>query len=279
MTRGRLSAPDREQFDGKFIDQTSLVPVLLDSLYRSNVISRASGFVDISPGGPVLVTNRHVVTGRHQITGSPLHKQAMLPDEIVIWLRHTQFSLVRHAQPLFDDDLRPRWLEHPTLRERADLVCLPLAGLPREVRTWPRTGCVEELPVDVILSPMTSVAIIGFPFAKSAETLPLWTSGTIASEPDFDFEELPVMLVDARTRSGQSGSPVILHVGSGGIAVEQGTRMLARPASYFLGVYSGRVNDESDLGFVWRASALEQLLGHGVPSTAPDPDGLRDDGC
>ncbi|ALN80403.1 hypothetical protein LA76x_2270 [Lysobacter antibioticus] len=33
-----------------------------------------------------------------------------------------------------------------------------------------------------------------------------------------------------------------------------------RPATRFLGVYSGRINAQSDLGFVWKASAVAELI-------------------
>jgi hypothetical protein len=31
-------------------------------------------------------------------------------------------------------------------------------------------------------------------------------------------------------------------------------------AEQFIGVYSGRINEQSDLGFVWKASALVDIL-------------------
>jgi hypothetical protein len=34
----------------------------------------------------------------------------------------------------------------------------------------------------------------------------------------------------------------------------------AGPMTRFLGTYRGRVNAESDLGFVWKASAVQELL-------------------
>lgn len=31
------------------------------------------------------------------------------------------------------------------------------------------------------------------------------------------------------------------------------------PVSKFIGIYSGRINPESDIGIVWKASAIQQL--------------------
>ena len=38
------------------------------------------------------------------------------------------------------------------------------------------------------------------------------------------------------------------------------TAMFGGPASRFLGIYSGRINDQSDLGLVWKATALRDLV-------------------
>lgn len=32
------------------------------------------------------------------------------------------------------------------------------------------------------------------------------------------------------------------------------------PVTKFQGIYSGRINDQSDLGMVWKASAVAQLV-------------------
>jgi hypothetical protein len=39
----------------------------------------------------------------------------------------------------------------------------------------------------------------------------------------------------------------------------------------FHGVYSGRINEESDLGFVWKASALREIIDGCVRGTVGGP--------
>jgi hypothetical protein len=39
-----------------------------------------------------------------------------------------------------------------------------------------------------------------------------------------------------------------------------GETMFGRPVWKFMGIYSGRINAESDLGIVWKASALDELI-------------------
>jgi len=106
----------------------------------------------------------------------------------------------------------------------------------------------------------SEVFVVGFPFyvhegLKGAAT---WTRGSIATEPTLNYEDLPCMLLDARTRQGQSGSPVVHHRKIGIPVQQEGPFYISRDE--LLGVYSGRVNDESDLGFMWRPDAIREVI-------------------
>jgi hypothetical protein len=62
------------------------------------------------------------------------------------------------------------------------------------------------------------------------------------------------------TRPGQSGSPVIYH-SSGLILTSDGDLQLRTgPTTRWLGVYSGRINEQSDIGMVWKAKAVAELI-------------------
>jgi hypothetical protein len=280
MTVRTFQTPLNPELDGKPITAASLVPVRLELVARGEAISSATGFVDVSPQGPVLVTNRHVFTGRHQHTGEPLDRMARLPDQVRMWFRErSELRLVGHTQPLFDEGLAAFWLEHPSLVDRADVACLPLVGNfgPEGLTFSARPAYIPPLPKDdpPLLPPTTSVAIVGFPFAKHTAGFPVWTTGTIASEEAFPYDGLPVLLVDSRTRPGQSGSPVLFH--SQVVFSAQGMATYPGPVTYFLGVYSGRIAADSDIGMVWRTDVVDELLRGGVRSRAQDPDGLRND--
>jgi len=45
------------------------------------------------------------------------------------------------------------------------------------------------------------------------------------------------------------------------------SRLFEEPGWRFLGVYSGRINDQSDLGLVWNLTAITDILQSGVPGT------------
>lgn len=73
----------------------------------------------------------------------------------------------------------------------------------------------------------------------------------------------PVFLIDCRTRPGQSGSAVIAFRPGGYRRHHEGrvsTSLSTETAWEFLGIYSSRVNADSDLGKVWHVSAVEEVL-------------------
>jgi hypothetical protein len=39
-----------------------------------------------------------------------------------------------------------------------------------------------------------------------------------------------------------------------------GTGFFQGPLMRFLGIYSGRINDETDIGIVWKVSAIRELF-------------------
>lgn len=165
---------------------------------------------------------------------------------------------VPKSEPLYDSNGDPLWLEHPAHARRVDVVALPLT----------RTQGVQLFPYDpvnpgpsIVFGPSETASIIGFPFGLTGGgALGIWVQGTIATEPAIDYLDLPCLLVDSRTREGQSGSPVIVYRPSGYSTEEASMMLTGQPAERFIGVYSGRINKESDLGFVWKARALTEIL-------------------
>lgn len=153
---------------------------------------------------------------------------------------------------------QPRWREHPALGDKADFVALPLSDL-HDVQLYPYDLLGGPA---VALLPAEPISVVGFPFGLQAGgSLAVWATGFVASEPQIDFNNLPIFLVDCRTRPGQSGSAVITHRNGGAVTMEDGSAAIfTGPVTKFRGIYSGRINDQSDIGLVWKASAVEQLV-------------------
>lgn len=211
-----------------------------------------------SRNGPVLLTNRHVVTLRSPGWWRALTKGGP-PDEIaVIHNRKDQLgSWVQRVEPLFTAG-QPRWIEHPTLKDKADVVALPLTQLD-DVALYPYDVTNSA---DISIGPADTVSVIGFPFGITAGGgLAVWSTGFVASELDIDFDDMPVFLIDCRSRPGQSGSPVIAYRTASAPTASAAITIFGRPTYRFLGIYSGRINAESDLGRVWKASAIRELIG------------------
>ena len=86
----------------------------------------------------------------------------------------------------------------------------------------------------------------------------IWVTGFVASETGLDS---PIFLVDSRTRPGQSGSAVIAQRNGGAFSGKDGnTTIITGIITQFLGIYSGRINKDSDIGTVWKASAIKELI-------------------
>ncbi len=110
------------------------------------------------------------------------------------------------------------------------------------------------------------LSIVGFPFGiTGGGGLGIWVQGSVATEPTLDFNGLPCFLIDSRTRPGQSGSPVIAYAAGGAVSMADGsTEIHGGPVEEFLGAYSGRINDQSDLGFVWKSAAVQEIVDKGA---------------
>lgn len=237
----------------------SVQSLLIEMGAKGNRLGSGTAFVAASKKGPVLITNWHNLAGRHPETKQPISPTGAIPDEINIIHNKAKAlgNWIPACEPLYANG-KPRWVEHPTLGERVDVVALPLLKLD-DVELYPHdiTGRHK-----IRVGPAEPVSVIGFPFGLQAGgSLAVWATGFLASEPDIDFRDLPLMLVDCRTREGQSGSAVIAYRSGGAVSMEDGsTAIINGPTQRFLGCYSGRVNKESDLGLVWKASAVKEIV-------------------
>jgi hypothetical protein len=84
--------------------------------------------------------------------------------------------------------------------------------------------------------------ILGYPFGNAPPAFPVWKRGSIASEPDLVWMTTGYYLVDTASRPGMSGSPVILRDWTNDYVVEAVRAFNDKPATNFLGVYSGRLH-------------------------------------
>ncbi len=250
-----------------FFDSLSGVSRYIRMYFGHTLLSSGTCFFVMTADGPVLVTNRHNFTGRDNITGKPLHKGCGIPDHAIVTLHgpkevHYHIDLVDHANPKV-----PSWVEHPILGAKADIVALPVKEMVNIIGeknsislesvsshgNWHRWDVGSELQV------------IGYPYGQIGGPFPIWSKGFIASEPDVNIADLPIFLIDCKSRPGQSGSPVWARFKKGDVITHKDKDWQAKQAmNYFLGVYSGRLRTDSDLGLVWKRSCIEEVVNHAI---------------
>ena len=242
------------------IDPLSCVSLSLECFLQGTVIGTGTGFVVVSNETNYLITNWHVVTGRDPNTGQPMSNTGTVgPDTIGIWhhdasrLGSWHLKTERLILPSTGEHL---WKEH-SLGRQIDVIVLPLSTS-GDTRIYNLD--ISLARTDLVVSPSEPVSIVGFPFGiAAAGKFPIWKTGHIASDIDLNYEGKPVFLVDATTRPGMSGSPVFarrlgMHRSSTGWNIGGGDVIR------FLGVYSGRIRDQSDVGMVWKPSIIDEIL-------------------
>lgn len=253
------------------VNGASIQSLYLEPTFLSRPLGGATGFVVsvVGPGRPTkhyLVTNWHVLAGRRSDDHTIMDKVgSATPDKVTI--HHNVQGVIGSWKPvveaLRDEDDRPLWLEHPAFGSQVDVGVLPLTRLDGVNVAHHDLNEGSDIVVEVT----TDVSVVGFPFGvRHAGGFGIWTRGTIATEFEVDFDGMPCFLIDARTREGQSGSPVLYwdirnqtRRNGDSFHITQGAQ------ARFLGIYSGRIRDDSDLGRVWRPSAILQVINGRTP--------------
>lgn len=252
---------------------------------KLNRLATGTGFTVVTGGRRFLVTNLHNLRGK-DFDGNHLGGHAVEPTHIGIEAENGLFPTngrVRIIQALYDAHNQPLWFQHPK-DPRCDVAVLEITkgegrGYMYAVASkqleksnkvapgwhdWEMPQSSDLAQPRPSLRPSDSISIVGFPFGfRSKDGFPIWINGSLASEPDVDYDDRPAFLIDARTREGQSGSPAILHLTPNGrptLFTDGSVRSYGREMSFLLGIYSGRLNKNSDLGIVWRTEVIQEIL-------------------
>jgi hypothetical protein len=250
------------------VEIPTLKSLFVELRFGETVLGNATAFLAANDRESIcaLITNRHVVTGRHQDTGECLHSKGGVPDNIVIHFHKEGPQLgewIPISLPLYRSDGTPYWIEHPRLGSAADVVAMNV-NWGGDVRKLPYYMKTDHDRANIIIGPAETVSVIGFPFGLSSSgKYPVWATGFLAQELSLVTPDDPSFLVDCRTRTGQSGSAVIAYrVGTYRTREEHRVQSTLSPTPIweFLGIYGSRVNRDSDLGKVWHVSAVEEVL-------------------
>ena len=240
------------------INPISLQSLYIEMLFKDTKLSSGSAFVGKVGSRYFLVTARHNFTGLDHYTGECLCKMAGIPDAVRFYHHPDNnpdviTSTVKH---LFEGG-RPAWKEHQRSTDVATLEIPPVS----DINIF---GKDTNLGNPIAVENGDVVSVVGFPFgiknACNNTYFAIWSTGFIATDRSVDYEGEPVFLIDCRSRPGQSGSPVLCYRSGGLINLERGSVAQSPWAVRFLGVYSGRINPESDLGRVWKSSVVDEII-------------------
>ena len=196
---------------GKKMSPVSFFALRLEMVRKGKVIGSGTGFIYKSDRVEqnFLVTNYHVLTARY-----PTKPEILLPefegspDEIRFSLlrkdnyqpTHSTVSMLQGGKPI-------SWLEHKDRAQGVDIVAIPVEP-PQDVIVISQREL--DLVDDINFEVGSDLFIIGFPFGFAAgQFFPIWKRGTVASEPLFRPNGLPMFYIDSFTNPGMSGSPVL----------------------------------------------------------------------
>lgn len=246
----------------KNIDELSVRTLYLILTKGNQPLLQATGFVVEKDKIMYLVTNWHVLSGRHPSTNKPIHGSGGTPTEVLIWHNGQKLGTwVRRKEPLYDKKGKRRWIEHK-LGQKVDVVALRLQCIDKKVRLYPLNLSLAEKDMRAYVG--IPVSIIGYPLGFAGPgRFPIWKTGHIASEPDLDYNGEPLFLIDATTRGGMSGAPVVLRQVGGYMTKSGDQKIVPGVSTRFLGIYSGRMPGDSELGRVWRPRLIKEILDQG----------------
>ena len=254
-------------------------------------ISLGTAFFYECEGETFIITNWHNVTGKHPLTGMPLH-----PERSPLYIRvkwpvvtdnatHAEGATVMHFQAQkveIEDENAPLWFEHPQLGSVCDVVAISV----QKPTNWPSSvhmaaNKIDETPIPV--EPGVKLIVIGFPQGLSTGPgLPVIKTGFLSSMPGYDvrlggeFSEIggmkggiqvPATLLDVHTIPGMSGSPVFAEYTGCWNPDDLRNNNLTDSSMFgtsrrFLGCYSSRVatlEERSGLGLCHQENAIEEI--------------------
>ncbi len=263
-------------------EHISLITTPIFLLQGENVISQGTGFFYASVDGDkqiiFLVTNYHVLTGNAPNTSKTpkgdnikfyFHKDPKNPGDI---------KEIRI--PLYTKDQKEIWLtstEYPD----ADVAAIPmLSAFTKGVSVYAITEKWAESNLKI--RPTSTITLTGYPygFFDTKNWLPIWKTGTIATEPSYDFEGKPLMLIDISAFPGMSGSPAFA-IANGAYQTIKGPTTVGQ-VRMFLGIYASmqmvteakyleeiaqkdsekgiKISSSLELGHIWKSDLIINMI-------------------
>jgi hypothetical protein len=247
-------------------DPYSQAPLLIEMCFGDTKLATGTAFFYRRQGKLFLVSNWHNFSGRNPQTNSPMSGHGGIPDKIRCYACKNKPYISRGWLELpLNANGSTLWLQHPEHGCAVDIAALPVS-LDENFRAI----VLNDLPnTSMTLAVSHDVFVLGYPLGLVQEHgLPVWKRASVATEPGTSS---PKFLIDTATRSGMSGSPVVLRYrgfykhnkDSSGISGED----WFGEGDMFVGVYSGRLGAsdiDAQLGIVWKAHLIDEIIDGGT---------------
>lgn len=212
----------------------------------------------IKPNTPdwFLITNWHCVTGRNPETNNPISD--LCDPAIMKVYFHAKNKIGKWeivTINLINENGQKLWIEHNRGSE-IDVVAIKINPL-ESIELYDL--CASINGNDLIVEPSDNCSIIGFPKGLSyGGKFPIWKTGHIATDYQIDWNNLPLFYIDATTRKGMSGSPVVSI--KDGLCHFEGNNLISGRFIRFMGVYSGRIDETTEIGKVWKTNVIVEII-------------------
>ena len=254
------------------VDNYSLASYYVEMYFDEKKLANATCFFSQQNGKIYIVTNWHVVSGKDADTRQCLDSNAAVPNKLRIYLpKNTekegyQFSNAFFVEvDLYDVEGNKLWYELECNGKMVDVVLIPFK---KEIDLYflPIESAGEPFNEDTRFQIADNIFIIGFPFGQIGGCIPIWKRASVASEPEYDMDSMPYYFADTATRSGMSGSPVILYKDRAVTMINEKERLISRHRTKLVGIYSGRIGantgnrNDAQLGRVWKTSVIKDIL-------------------
>jgi hypothetical protein len=257
------------------------------SLYRDSLkLSVATGFFyslqveGMAKPHTSLITNWHVLSGRNSDTPiKVLHSTDAVPNKIGVRLflsskdqKPGQILSQEFLIDLFDQEGGALWMEHPQHGHLVDVAIIKIGSLFDHLHIKAVNVVADTYDMSVGLG--DPILVLGYPrgFSHFIDT-PIWKHGVIASEPVLEAEgSRSRILIDATTREGMSGSPVLVR-GQTHYVSEDGSIKKKVRATRLVGVYASRPifqsssskeepkSDETvEIGYVYKSGVINEII-------------------
>ena len=155
---------------------------------------------------PVIVTNKHVINNSARGTFV-----LTVSDRI-------GEPIIGSYERIVFDNFETLWVKHPD--ENVDLAVFPIAPIIRQAEQKGMKFYSPPLTEDMIptqeqledLSGLENITMIGYPNGiwDEKNNMPIIRRGVTATSPKYDYNDLPIFVIDCACFPGSSGSPVLI---------------------------------------------------------------------